>query len=109
MRDTPFRNYIYIALGLNLVILLIIIIFQRFLPPYVPLFYGLAEGEEQLAPSLALAIPSIVSILIITTNVFISSLAKDVFLKRTLVLAAVVATIFSLVTTVRIIFLVGSF
>ncbi len=109
MPDISFKNYIYIALGVNLVILLIVVVSQRFLPPQVPLFYGLAEGEEQLAPSLALAIPSTVSILIIALNVFISSLAKDIFLKRTLVLAGVVTTIFSLVTTIKIILLVGSF
>lgn len=109
MRDIPFRNYIYVALGVNLVILLIVVISQRFLPPQVPLFYGLAEGEGQMAPSFALAVPSLVSILIIALNISVSFSTKDVFLKRTLILAAVVATIFSVVTTIKIILLVGSF
>lgn len=109
MPDISFKNYAYVAVGVNLLILLIVLISQRFLPPYIPLFYGLAEGEEQLAPSFVLTIPSLVSILIIVLNISISSLAKDIFLKRTLILAAVVATIFSLITTIKIILLVGSF
>ena len=55
----PFKNYAIASLFVNLLIILSAILAQRFLPPEVPLFYGLAEGEEQLAPRLFLLLPSL--------------------------------------------------
>ena len=109
MNQIPFKNYVSFALTTNLIALILVIIFQRFLPPLVPLFYGLPVGEEQLVPSWVLIVPILVSILIISANVSGSLLVKDEFLKKTLVLGGILINVLSIVTTVRIILLVGSF
>lgn len=93
----------------NILIILSVILAQRFLPPEVPLFYGLAEGEDQLAPRLFLLIPSLASLVILTINSLISSRVEDIFIKKALILAAIGTTFFAAITTLKIMFLVGSF
>lgn len=105
----PLRKIVYLSLGIAVVTLLITLIVQRNLPPVVPLFYGYPEGEEQLAPSLYIALPSFIAIVISLANVAITFIIKDVFLKKTLIAAGFVVTLFSTITTLKIIFLVGSF
>jgi uncharacterized Tic20 family protein len=87
----------------------IVLLIQRWLPPQVPLFYGKPSGEEQLTSSLVLTLPSIVSLLILLINVSFAAVLKDEFLRKTLVLAAIAVTFFAAITTIKIIFLVGSF
>lgn len=105
----PFKNYLVASLVCSLVTLLAVILIQKNLPVQVPLFYGAAEGESQLTSSWALIIPSAISILVILINSFLATLLKDDFIKKTLILMATVVTFFSIVTTLKIIFLVGSF
>lgn len=106
----PYKNYVATSIFINLIIVVSILILRSsILPPQVPLFYGLAQGEEQLAPSAALTIPSLVSILILLINIAISFLFTDEFLKKTLVISGIATTFFSVITTLKIAFLVGSF
>jgi len=107
--SVPFRGYIWAALATNLAVILLVLSIRKFLPPQVPLLYGTAEGEGQLAPSLALAIPNLTALLITMVNLAISASTKDDFLKKTLVLTALAATFFASITTIKIVFLVGSF
>lgn len=107
--DLPFRGYIISSLSLNAVLIVIVLLLGRYLPPQVPLYYGLAVGEEQLAYRWALIIPSLVSLFILLLNVILSLLIKNDFLKQVLVISGVLVTFFSLVTTVKIVLLVGSF
>jgi hypothetical protein len=48
-------------------------------------------------------------LLILLINVSFAAVLKDEFLRKTLVLAAIVVTFFAAITTIKIIFLVGSF
>ncbi len=105
----PFKNYAVASLFVNILIILLVILAQRFLPPEVPLFYGLAEGEDQLAPRLFLLIPSLASLVVLTINSLISSRVEDTFIKKALILAAIGTTFFAAITTLKIMFLVGSF
>lgn len=105
----PFKNYLGVSLALALATLTFVLIFQKKLPPEVPLLYGAAEGEGQLVSSWGLVIPSAVSVLVTLLNAAVASLSEDDFTKKTLVLMALVVTLFSLVTTFKIFFLVGSF
>ena len=105
----PFKNYAIASLFVNILIILSVILAQRFLPPEVPLFYGLAEGEDQLAPRLFLPIPSLASLVVLTINSLISSRVEDTFIKKALILAAIGTTFFAAITTLKIMFLVGSF
>jgi hypothetical protein len=102
-------NYVIVALAISLITLFITLIGQKFLPPQIPLFYGQPEGEEQLASSFALFLPGAFALLLLFINVGLSVLIKDDFIKKFLVLASLVVSVFAAVTTLKIIFLVGSF
>ncbi len=104
----PLKDLVVASVLVNILIILIVLLSQRWLPPQVPLFYGKPSGEEQLASSLTLTLPSIVSLLILLINVSLATFLKDEFLRKTLVLSAAVATFFAAITTVKIIFLVGN-
>jgi hypothetical protein len=105
----PFKDFVIASVSINILMAVIVLLIQRWLPPQIPLFYGKPRGEEQLASSLVLTLPSIVSLLILLINVSFAAILKDEFLRKTLVLAAIVVTFFAAITTIKIIFLVGSF
>lgn len=105
----PFKNYLALSFIVALGTLFAVIFLQKRLPPQVPLFYGAAEGETQIVPSWALIVPSLISLFVVIANSALASFLKDDFIKKTLVLVATVTAFFSVVTTFKIIFLVGSF
>lgn len=109
IENIPFKNPLIAAVSANIIIILIILLLQVFFPPQVPLLYGLPEGEAQLASSLSLTLPSLISLIIIAVNVFISYLLKDEFFKKVLTITAIGLTIFSATTTIKIILLIISF
>ncbi len=95
------------AVLVNLIVISLIVIFKHRLPPVVPLFYGLPTGEGQLASNLFLILPPAVALIILLTNNFLAHLVKDSFLQKILICAGLTITILSLVTCVRIFFLVA--
>jgi hypothetical protein len=107
--DIPFKNYFIASIILNLGVLAFALLVQRNFPPQIPLYYGLPRGEEQLAPSWAIIIPCAFAIFENIINVLISKLFKEDFIRKTLILSGVVVTAFAVITTLKIIFLVGSF
>jgi len=107
--NLPFKEWIVICSVVNLLFILAVLIFQNNLPPQVPLFYGLAEGEEQLVPKFLLTIPNLVALVIILINVGLTFLNHDLFLKKILIVAAIAATFLASITALKIFFLVGSF
>lgn len=107
--DLPFKNYIYPSLALNVVTGVFIILFQGFLPPIVPLFYGRAVSESRLIPALGLLIAPSVSLLINVVNVFLSIQIDDRFLKKVLVSGGLLTSILTTITVVKIALLVGFF
>jgi len=109
LEKIPLIKFIYVSVVLVILNLLFVVLIQSNLPPEVPLHYGLAQGHEQLAESMQLTIPAVVSLLVIIANVFLASFIKKKFLQQALVLTAFAVTVFSIITTIKIIFLVGSF
>lgn len=108
--EIPFKNIILAALLTNILAIgLVFLMRKNYLPPEVPLFYGLPEGEAQLAPSINLIFPSILSLVVISLNILLISVIKDGFLKNTLSIVSLIVTFFSLITTIKIVFLVGGF
>ncbi len=107
--NLPFRNYLVAGLIVNAVTILVVILIHSFLPPQLPLFYGMPEGEEQLASSWALTIPNGIALLLILLNSALAFFTKDEFIKKTLIFAALALTLFLTITTVKIAFLIGSF
>ena len=86
--------------------LILVFIFKQQLPPEVPVFYGRPEGEEVLGGSLSLMIPALTSLIITTVNLSLTSFVESPFLKKTLAASALVATLFSVITTLKIFILV---
>jgi len=105
----PFKWLIAATLIFNIIIISLVFILKNKLPPELPLFYGLPEGEEQLAPTLTLSLPSAISISILIFNTALSLLIDNEFLRKTLVASAFVASFFSIIATFKIFLLVGSF
>ncbi|OGM09819.1 hypothetical protein A2W13_01400 [Candidatus Woesebacteria bacterium RBG_16_36_11] len=109
-QEIPQKNLIYLGFLTNIIgIALIFLIRSKYLPPEVPLYYGLPEGEAQIVPSLNLVFPFVFSLIIISINSLITLFIRDDFLKKTLVIGGLVATFFSVITIIKIIFLVGSY
>jgi hypothetical protein len=106
--DLPFKNIIIIFLFINLLIILLTFLLRNFIPPEVPIFYGMPEGEEQLVPGWGLAIPSIISRAILGLNCLIAFKIKDEFTKKVLVLGGLASTIFSIITIIKIFLIVNS-
>ncbi len=109
LADLPFRRLIVVCVILNAVLAGIVLLSQKFLPPVVPLFYGLAEGEDQLVKSFFLVIPALASLVIILINSLIALKIQEDFLKKIIIFGGVAGTFFAYITTLKIIFLVGSF
>lgn len=106
---TPFRDFVAIAVIVNVILIGATLALHSFLPPEIPLFYGMPEGAAQLASSWLLALPSLVALFIILVNLLIASFVENDFLKRVIIIGGVTATFFSATTTIQIMFLVGSF
>jgi len=105
----PFKNYLAASIIVNLVLIAVSLLITKWMPPKIPLYYGLPQSNAQLAPNWLLIIPSSLSLLIIGVNIVLAINAKNEFLKKTFILASVAATFFSGITTLKIIFLVSSF
>lgn len=106
---TPLKKIFIISFSISALALILALFAQPFLPPQVPLFYGLPDGGEQLSSRLGLVIPGIVSLLIFTVNLILVKTLNDDFLKKIPATIALVASFFAIITTFKIIFLVGSF
>jgi hypothetical protein len=107
-KHLPFVKYLYGGLILNSLLIILLLLLQKLLPPEIPLFYGMAEGEEQIAKSIFIVIPNAVSLLILVVNSIIASYVKQDFYKKILITAGLISTFFSTITALKILFLVGN-
>lgn len=105
----PFSKLVYSSIAINALSALVIIYFQKRLPPQVPLFYGLAEGEDQLTQAVYLMLLPITSFTLLGLNIGISMLLKNDLLRKTLIITGFIVSMFSLITLTQIFFLVGPF
>lgn len=105
----PYKEIFGFCLLVNILVALFIVFFKNFLPPVVPLFYGLPVGEEQLVPRIFLTVPSIVATVLIIINIFIAKVSSGNFIQRVLVGLTMTLTLLASVTTMKIFFLVASF
>jgi hypothetical protein len=105
----PLSKLLYIAFGLGSINILTTLLLQNYLPPEVPLYFGLAKGQEQLTTSLGLVAPGAISLGVTILNTALAYVSKDDFLQKTLVISAFSVSIIAFIATIEIIFLVGSF
>lgn len=104
----PFRPYLVGSFIVNILMVVLALGLQSFLPPQIPLFYGVAEGEGQLARAIFLFIPNAFALIIIVANIFIATLIEEEFVKKILITSGIIATFFATITTLKIFFLVES-
>lgn len=102
----------FLALRINLILLAVIFLvlgltFTK-LPPVVPLYYSLPWGEEQLTRKHELFIIPLAVIIIFFLNLVFSFfiLKKDQFLIQLLLWTSCILTLFTLITLIKIVFLV---
>lgn len=107
-RKIAYSKQIAALLILNTIIILAIFFLQSYLPPVVPLFYGLPKGADQLAPSIVLTVPPVVAITTILISVLLISITKDDFTKKILIATSAITTLLSLITVIKITLLVSS-
>jgi hypothetical protein len=93
----------------NIILLVLGVLAQNYLPPKIPLFYGKPFGEEQLADKTFIIFPLLLSMSVSIINVLLLRLNFDSFIKKTLVASALLTTSLATITIVKIIILVGSF
>ena len=87
--------------------LLFLAIFWQKLPPQVPLYFSKPRGEAQLAPTIFIFLPLLISLLLLFTNSWLAqTLSVYPLLKRILALSGTVVCILSALTAFRILFLV---
>lgn len=103
------NKFFFLPIVINFFIILFIISAKKYIPSEVPLYYGLPSGRQQLAPALALIIPSVSSVVVIILNSLLSLAVKNDFLKQALITSGFVYTLLSAITTLKIILLIGSF
>lgn len=105
----PLKKVILASLIINVSILILSLVAQIILPPIVPIFFGLPQTEEQLAPSIFIGLPQIISIIFILVNTLISTNIDGQYVKKTLAFSSFSLTILSTIATLKVIFLVGTF
>jgi hypothetical protein len=108
-KKIPFTKLLYLSLAVNFLVIIFFLIFRNNIPPEIPLFYGFPEGQDQLTQRGNLVLPSLVSIITIVLNSSIAYFSSDDFIKKTLVITGFALTFLSVVTTIKIAFLVGSY
>jgi hypothetical protein len=97
---------IYVAF-VNLLVVAAVILLQSKLPPEIPLFYGLPDGEKQLAPTLALVAPNTTALIVTVVNSLIAAKIGNDLIRKALVASSIAATFLATVTVIKIILLVG--
>lgn len=109
MAKIPLPKIFFASLAIGAVEIALVLLLQSKLPPEVPLYFGLPEGELQVTPSLALVIPGLLSIGVCLLNLSLTFIFTEGYLKKSLVLTSFAFSVFTTVSTLKIIFLVGSF
>ena len=109
LKNLPLKSALYLAFGLNLASIAAILSIKPWLPPIVPLFYGLPYGENQLVPVYGLLYVPGILLLITLINSAMAIYIKDQFFKKSLILTGAFVSVLGAVTIIKIIFLVGFF
>lgn len=104
----PLKSLFTTSVAVNLMFILLGLASQLVLPPEIPLFYGLPKNNEQLAPSIFIILPSLVSLFLTVINAIISINVEGIYLKKALAFASISICLLSVIATYKIIFLVGS-
>ncbi|KKP47600.1 MAG: hypothetical protein UR39_C0003G0005 [Candidatus Woesebacteria bacterium GW2011_GWA1_33_30] len=92
----------------NLSVILIGLLARIILPPEIPIFFGLPQTEEQLAPALFITIPPTISLIFVLINSTMAIHIESFYIKKSLAFGSLAITLLSTIAAFKIIFLVGS-
>ncbi len=106
MKKGQLQKLAVICFVINAIIVAVILAVKRNLPPIVPLFYGLPEGQGQLTVSTTLIVPPAISSVFTIINLLISRLTKDNFIEKVSAGLTITALALSTITVIKIILLV---
>ncbi len=104
----PLKKLFVASFFISIATIILGMVAQFILPPEVPLYYGLPQTRDQIAPSLFIVLPSLVSITITVLNAVFSIKTHDNYLKKALAFTSIAVSILATITTYKIVFLVGS-
>lgn len=104
----PLKKMYAVSIATSITLIIIGLISQLFLPPQIPLFYGLPQTDSQLAPSILIILPSFISIVITAINALLATKINDIFIKKTLAFSSISICLLVVITTIKIIFLISS-
>lgn len=105
----PLRKLIIFSIILNAAMILIGLFSNFILPPEIPVYFGLPQTSEQLAPRILIILPFILGLIISLTNCLIAIKISNNYLKKALGFATFSISILAFIASIKIIFLVGLF
>jgi len=105
----PYFKLAIFSLFICFGVIILSLISRFFLPPKIPILFGLPQTDKQLAPSFFIILPSAIAILITIINALLAINIKSIFLKKALMFATISVSMLATITTLKVIFLVGSF
>ncbi len=110
-KNTPLKSFIFTSIAINLttIIIIMVTIWIKILPPVVPLFYGLPTGANQIVKNWELLIAPLSALIITFINFFLTYITRDLYLKKTLIVSATFISALSIITIIKIVLLVGFF
>lgn len=108
LEKLPLKSLFISTFVINGLVIAVSLLSRYILPPEIPLFYGLPKNESQLASSIYIILPSVVSIIITAINLTISLLTDNQYFKKVFAIASVSITALGVIATLKIIFLVGT-
>lgn len=90
---------------ISLIFVIYILIFFRFLPPKLPLFYSLPWGDKQLTTHLQFLIlpASLILILLLNLVVSLNLHSAQLFFKKILIAANFISTLILTITFIKIV------
>ena len=106
MKKGQLQKLAIVCFIINAVIVVVILAVKKNLPPIVPLFYGLPEGQGQLTVNTTLLLPPAISSVFTIINLLVSRLTKDNFIEKVSAGLTITALALSTITVVKIILLV---
>lgn len=109
LEKLPLFNLIVFSTVINIVTIVLGLVSRFFLPPLIPIFFGLPQTDEQLASSIYILIPPTITVLLTFINIAISLKIQSNYNKRVLAFTTFALSILSTIAVVKIILLVGSF
>lgn len=104
----PLKNLFVFSFLSSLLFLFLSSISIFILPPEIPIFYGLPKTSDQLGRSFYILLPSLVSISIVIVNSLVAIKIESQHQKRALAFTTLLVSILSMITTYKIVSLVGS-